>query len=99
VSLDLPPLHPLISLALAHLADTISSLFEHESDGSTCDWILQPPDANSGEGLPKLQDVSVAQTSPPEPPRSSEPPGKTTVLQILTYTPISFTLCAMPTRC
>jgi hypothetical protein len=77
----------------------ISSLFEHQSNGSTCDWILQTPDANSGEGLPKLQDFSVTQTSPPEPPRSPEPPGKTAVLQILTYAPISSALWAMPTHC
>jgi hypothetical protein len=34
VSLDLPPLHPLISLALAHLANMISPLFEHQNNGS-----------------------------------------------------------------
>jgi hypothetical protein len=45
VSLDLPPLHPLISLALAHLADMISPLFEHQNDESIRYWISQPLDA------------------------------------------------------
>jgi hypothetical protein len=34
-----------MSLALAHLADTISSLFEHQNDTSIHDWISQPLDA------------------------------------------------------
>jgi hypothetical protein len=40
----IPALHPLISLALAHLADTFSSLLEHQSDGSLRYWISLPPD-------------------------------------------------------
>jgi hypothetical protein len=70
----------------------------HQNIEHIHDQILQLPDANSGKGLPKLQDVSDAQTSPPKPPRSPEPPGKNAVLQILSYAPISSALRAMLTH-
>jgi hypothetical protein len=65
-------LHFLCCLDSAYLADTFSSLFEHQSDDAGHDWISPTARTCSDERLLELQDPSTLLTSPPASPRSPD---------------------------
>jgi hypothetical protein len=67
-TLLIPLLHLLSFLSLAHLSDTLLRLFVHQDIETAHDQIPLSARRNSGERLPKLQDTSTVQTSPPDPP-------------------------------